>query len=97
MTMSTFEKKQYPLRIEQFGEEGWYFVACDEIPGLASFCPNLDDAFKGLEEAAANLLRRRGRDVLSVTVQPSAEPADEIRPLPTWGPIKESPRCLVEA
>lgn len=80
--MNTIE--QHPLRIERYGKDGWWFVACDGIPGLSSFGPDLDDVFKRLEEAGTELLRRRGRRNAVVTVERIAESDDPDPMIPVW-------------
>jgi len=69
MSAKRVREASFPLRVERFNEDGWFFVACDGIPGLTAFGPDLEDVFRNLEIAGTELLRRRGREVLSMKVE----------------------------
>lgn len=87
--MDIIDRETYPLRIERFGKDGWWFVACDEIPGLSSFGPDLDGVLKGLEEAGTELLRRRGRKNAVVTVERRTETDEQDPAVPVWQPMDD--------
>ena len=89
MTMSTPKRKHFPLRIQRFGKDGWWYVACDEIPGLSSFGPDLAGTLKGIEKAGTELLRRQGRENAVVTVERRTAPTEDNPPMPAWQSVDE--------
>jgi len=68
--------KSFPIRVERCGRDGWFFIACDEIPGLSAFGPELQLLFTQLENAGEALLRLRGIEhiELAVEVVPNTSP-----------------------
>lgn len=55
------DRQAFLLRIQRFENRGWFFVACDDVPGLSAFGPDLDDVLERIVSAGTDLMNRRGR------------------------------------
>lgn len=75
---------RFPLRVQRFGKEGWFFVSCDGIPGLSAFGPELKSLFTDIEIAGAELLRSRGTNVIRLKIEAVPDTDDN-----TWAPAEK--------
>lgn len=83
----------HPLLVERFGRKGWFFLSCPDIPGLSLFGPDLDDLTDNAEIAIAELLKKRGENILRVSIEPVPDDAQDAAP--AWGaPIRHVATAL---
>lgn len=73
----------HPLNVEKYGHKGWYYLTCNDIPGINLFGPDLDELLDSAEIAIFELLKRRGENVARVTIEVVPE-GDEDSALPVW-------------
>lgn len=70
----------HPLSLERFGDHGWFFLRCEAVDGLNLFGPDLDDLFDSAEIAIAELLKKRGQNVIRVTIDAVPEAVEAATP-----------------
>lgn len=71
----------HPLHLERFGQNGWFFLRCEAVDGLNLFGPDLDDLIDNAEIAIAELLKKRGENVVRVRIDTVPEEAGK----QSWG------------
>lgn len=74
----------HPLNVERYGRDGWFYMSCNDIPGIHLSGPDLDTLIDNAEIAIAELLKLRGQNVQRVTIE--TVPADQADSAPTWAP-----------
>lgn len=72
----------HPLNVERYGRKGWFYLTCDDIPGINLFGPDLEELFDSAEIAIFELLKRRGESVARVTIE--TMPEDGVDSAPVW-------------
>jgi predicted RNase H-like HicB family nuclease len=70
----------HPLTVQRFGRKGWFFLSCEDIPGISLFGPDMEELIESAEIAIAELLKQRGEKIVRVTIEHVPEGQDDVTP-----------------